>query len=168
MILKQISELIVGNESHQEMVDLTMIKSFYESVDNEMSPKGERNFTNKRKQKSDSSCMNSAEKKYKSNDTSDMNNEQVILDSFTGRQFKNPNNICYINSVLNGLLALDKYRKKLTEGTCHCELCEFLTYSSVDATRLRIWASRFNLVFKVHRVLRSCAFHSCGFHSCAI
>ena len=43
---------------------------------------------------------------------------QAYLPGFTGRKFINGNNICYINSVLNGLLALDTYREKLYDGSC--------------------------------------------------
>ena len=77
-----------------------------------------------------------------------MNNEQVNLASFIGRQFQNPSNVCYINSVLNSLLTLDLYRERLNDKTCNCNLCEFLRNSHVDATTLRIWASQFNPTFK--------------------
>ena len=61
---------------------------------------------------------------------------------------KNKNNICYIDAVLNGLLLLGTYREKLNEGSCHCDLCEFLIITDVNATNLRIWASQFNPTFR--------------------
>ena len=77
--------------------------------------------------------------------------DQTNLASFTGRKFQNGINICYINSVLNALLALDSYREKISEGSCHCDLCEFLANgSNVFAIDLRIRASQFNLTFNVH------------------
>ena len=78
--------------------------------------------------------------------------EHVELASIPGRKFENVigNNICYINSVLNGLLALDKYRMKLNEGTCECPLCSFLISTDLNAIDLRIWASQFNPTFTVH------------------
>ena len=78
---------------------------------------------------------------------------QVQLVSLPCKKFENltidekPNNICYINSILNGLLALDLYRQKLNEGSCQCPLCIFLTSTELDAINLRIWASQFNPTF---------------------
>ena len=48
------------------------------------------------------------------------------------------------------MLALDKYREKLNEGSCQCELCKFLTSTETNAINLRIWASQFNPTFEVH------------------
>ena len=47
-------------------------------------------------------------------------------------------------------MALDKYREKLNEGSCQCELCKFLISNDLDAINLRIWASQFNPTFSVH------------------
>ena len=53
----------------------------------------------------------------------------------------------YINSVLNGLLALNKYSEKLNEGSCECNLCKFLLSTELNAISLRIWASELNPIF---------------------
>ena len=81
---------------------------------NEISPKGEVN-PNKRKQKSFSKNTISAGKTFKSDAEAGVGNCQADLTSFTRRKFEdqNRNNNCYINSALNGLLALEKYREKL-------------------------------------------------------
>ena len=71
------------------------------------------------------------------------------LNSIPGKKFENTNNICYINSVLNGLLALDMYREKLNEGSCQCKLCKFLLSPEKNATKLRDWASEFNPTFTI-------------------
>ena len=119
----------------------------------EISPGSEMNSTCKRKQKKDSDNTKSDAKKFKRNNETGMSrNHQVDLSSLSGKKFENlvGNNICYINSVLNGLLALDKYREKLNEGSCECELCRFLISSDLNAINLRIWVSQFNPVFSVH------------------
>ena len=51
---------------------------------------------------------------------------------------------------MNGLLALNEYRQKLSEGSCQCDLCQFLTSTEINAINLRIWGSQFNPVFSVH------------------
>ena len=51
---------------------------------------------------------------------------------------------------MNGLLALNKYREKLNEGSCECNLCKFLLSTELNAISLRIWASQLNPTFAVH------------------
>ena len=93
---------------------------------------------------------NPAAKKSKKNN--EAGTDQVEIAAIPGKKFENRfgNNICYINSVLNGLLALDKYREKLNDGSCECPLCSFLVSTDLDAINLRTWASQFNPVFSVH------------------
>ena len=134
------------------MDDLSMGENFDESRNDKKSSDSESSFTSKRKQKNDTKFTNFATKKTKRDSEARISSQQVDLPSFTGKRFENlnGNNICYINAVLNSLLALDKFRKKLNEGSCQCELCKFLTSTNLNAINLRIWTSRFNPVFNVH------------------
>ena len=150
-ILEMIAEIFVVNNVSQEMDDLTMTESLDESID-EMSSECELN-PNKRKQKFAGKNTHPAGKKFKRNNEAGISKSQSDPTFLYGKRFENKigNNICYINFVLNGLLALDKYREKLNEGSCHCDLCIFLARTNLDAIDLRIWASLYNPVFSVHR-----------------
>ena len=114
-IVEKISELHSSVDSlSKEMDDLTM-------KENETSP-------DKRKHNSYDKNTDYSAKKFKRNDEADMRSVQVELSSVPGRKFenKNGNNTCYMNSVSNGLLALNKYREKLNEEFCYSNLCKVL------------------------------------------
>ena len=100
----------------------------------------------------DADNSNSASKKLKRNVNEGIRNEQNDNPPHTGRKFQNidRNNICYINSVLNGLLALDKYRERFNDRLCECNLCNFLISTEANAINLRIWVSQYNPIFSVH------------------
>ena len=86
------------------------------------------------------------------------NHSEHQLDTFLGIKFErkfgtNSENSCYRNSVLNALLAIDAYRRKLYEDTCHCNLCQYFLYvlnnASLDHnnSQIRFWALSFNREF---------------------
>ena len=71
------------------------------------------------------------------------NHSEHQLDTFLGIKFErkfgtNSQNSCYRNSVLNALLAIDAYRRKLYEDTCHCNLCQYFLYVLNNYGRLII------------------------------
>ena len=104
----------------------------------------------KRKDGSADDSVRAGKKRKKNNEGHSNNADETVLAPFIGRKFKNGINICYINSVLNGLLALDTYRERLMEGLCQCDLCNFLSNVSNDfAIELRIRASHFNHIFAI-------------------
>ena len=113
LLLEMMDENVIVKSLSEEVDDLTLSENINESM-NEISPKGEVN-ANKKKQKSFSKNTISAGKTFKSDAEAGVGNCQADLTSFTGRKFEdqNRNNNCYINSALNGLLALEKYREKL-------------------------------------------------------
>ena len=123
----------------------TNVESIEKDVD--MIPEVEINLAKKRKGSKVELTNTSAKKPMRNDNVSDNTAAQFELNSNTGRKFVNFNNICYINSVLNGLLALDKYREKLTEGSCQCKLCKFLVSNEKNATQLRDWAAEFYPTF---------------------
>ena len=81
---------------------------------------------NKRKFKNHVNSTNSAPKKSRTTDEAEINAEQVEITSIPGKKFENQfgNNNCYFNSVLNGLLALDKYKQKFEHLSGWFELLE--------------------------------------------
>ena len=115
-LLEMIAENSKLDDLSKEVDDLTITENIDESM-SEVSKESEINPTNKRKQKD----FSSNSKKFKGNNGTDRSRSgQVDLSSLPGRKFENQigNNICYINSVLNGLLALDKFREKLNDTSC--------------------------------------------------
>ena len=154
-------ELIIQSikETHDPfelMGDLTLSEKGKDTSKVEVTPDVEMKSTSKRKRDLGFDSE-STQKRSRGNNQEEINSlRHAELASLTCRKFENltidekPNNICYINSVLNGLLALDLYRGKLNEGSCQCPLCIFLTSTELDAINLRIWASQINPTFSVH------------------
>ena len=139
-----------------EIAGLTVSENSKDTSKVELISDVEMRFLSKRK-KELSDDRGNGKKRSRGNEQDGTNStHQAELASLTCRKFENltidekPNNICYINSVLNGLLALDLYREKLNEGSCQCPLCIFLISAELDAINLRIWASQVNPTFSVH------------------
>ena len=90
----------------REEDDITMITDPIGPSHYKKSPEGEKKISNNKNFKRNTEKVNPARKRFKSTSHAGISNDQVDISSFTGRKFEYMNNICYINSVLNGLMAL--------------------------------------------------------------